>query len=52
MQIPTIINAGLYAEARFINFINDFIEFDTKAMENTRRYFNYSSGKLILSKKL
>ena len=54
MQIPTIINAGLYAEAEdLINFINDFIEFDTStAIGRTQEdILNYSSGRINLIKK-
>ena len=42
MQLPTIINAGLYAEAEdLLNFINDFIEFDTSTgnWKISRGYF-------------
>ena len=54
MQIPTIINAGLYAEAEdLINFINDFIEFDTSVAIGRLQedIINYSSGKINLFKK-
>ena len=53
-QLPMIINAGLYAEAEdILNFIDDFIEFDTsvvvgKFQEDT---FNYTLGRLNLVKK-
>ena len=54
MQLPTIINAGLYAEAEdLINFLNDFIEFDTStAIGRTQEdILNYSSGRINLIKK-
>ncbi|MDC2969973.1 CHAT domain-containing protein [Candidatus Pelagibacter sp.] len=54
MVLPTIINSGLYAEAEdLINFINDFIEFDTYTAIGRMQedILNYSSGKINLIKK-
>ena len=54
MQLPFMINAGLYAEAEdLINFINDFLEFDTSnAIGRFQEdLFNFSMGRINLVKK-
>ena len=54
LQLPTIINAGLYAEAEdLLNFLNNFIEFDdSTAIGRTQEdIVNYSRGKINLIKK-
>ncbi len=54
LQLPTIINAGLYAEAEdLLNFLNDFIEFDdsTAIGRLQEDIVNYSTGRMNLIKK-
>ena len=53
-QLPTIINAGLYAEAEdLVNFIDDFLKFDSLGIIERFQedVFNYSLGRLNLIKK-
>ena len=54
LQLPTIINTGLYAEAEdLINFLNDFIEIDTSEAIGRLQgdIINYSGGRINLIEK-